>query len=100
MIRQARDFPAARTVSTTIDSKTEKTHMLFSTELKPTTSIVPKTLKKSEKKKIAQRVLVYVIERRRETNRPEKTERERERERLIGFWDCGGEECLGLVRLG
>lgn len=55
MIRQARDFPAARTVSTTIDSKTEKTHMLFSTELKPTTSIVPKNTKKIREKNCTKR---------------------------------------------
>jgi len=73
MRRQARDFPAARTVSTTIASTTEHTHMVLSTELRPTISIAPNvtlkknTLKKSEKKKIAQSV----------------REREREREKYV-----------------
>jgi hypothetical protein len=42
MRRQARDFPAARAVSTTIASTKEQTHMVLSKELKPTTSIAPK----------------------------------------------------------
>jgi hypothetical protein len=73
MRRQARDFPAARTVSTTIASTTEHTHMVLSTELRPTISIAPNvtlkknTLKKSEKKKIAQ----SVRERERERNTSE-----------------------------
>jgi predicted thioredoxin/glutaredoxin len=84
MRRQARDFPAARTVSTTIASTTEHTHMVLSTELRPTISIAPNvtlkknTLKKSEKKKIAQ----SVREREREI-RLKIEKRLRDRKRLV-----------------
>jgi hypothetical protein len=86
MRRQARDFPAARTVSTTIASTTEHTHMVLSTELRPTISIAPNvtlkknTLKKSEKKKIAQ----SVREREREREIRLKIEKRlRDRKRLV-----------------
>jgi hypothetical protein len=50
MRRQARDFAAARTVSTTTVSTTEHAQMVLSTELMPTISIAPNiTLKKYPK---------------------------------------------------